>query len=64
MGFDSSCKLSPVETVCMKCQILFSEKNKKNIISLLSAEFAPRVVKVKPILKEFPVHFVMDTLLH
>ena len=22
-GFDISCKLSPVETICMKCQILF-----------------------------------------
>ena len=31
----------------MKCQILFSGKNKKNIINLLSAELAQRVVKVK-----------------
>ena len=31
----------------MKCQILFSVKNKKNIINLLSAENAKRVVKVK-----------------
>ena len=23
-GFDISCKLSPLETICMKCQILFS----------------------------------------
>ena len=30
-GFDISCKLSPMETVCMKCQILFSGKNKKKI---------------------------------
>ena len=30
----------------MKCQILFSWKNKKNIISLSSAENAQRVVKV------------------
>ena len=28
----------------MKCQILFSEKNKKNIINLLSAELTQRVV--------------------
>ena len=28
------------ETICMKCQILFSGKNKNNIINLLSAEFA------------------------
>ena len=31
----------------MKCEILFSGKNKKNIISLSSAENAQRVVKVK-----------------
>ena len=30
----------------MKCQILFSGKNKKNIINLSSAELAKRVVKV------------------
>ena len=33
----------------MKCQILFSGKNKKNIINLPSAENAQRVVKVKAI---------------
>ena len=31
----------------MKCQILFSGKNKKNIIYLSSAENAQRVVKAK-----------------
>ena len=30
-GFDISCKLSPLETICMKSQILFSRKNKKKI---------------------------------
>ena len=30
----------------MKCQNLFSRKNKKNIINVLSAELAQRVVKV------------------
>ena len=34
----------------MKCQILFSGKNKKNNIILSSAENAQRVVKVKLIL--------------
>ena len=34
----------------MKCQTLFSGKNKKNIINLSSAENAQRVVKVKVIL--------------
>ena len=31
-GFDISCKLSPLETICMKCQILFSGKNKKKFV--------------------------------
>ena len=44
--FDISCKLSPIETICTKCQILFSGKNKKNITNLSSAELAKRVVKV------------------
>ena len=46
-GFDISCKLSPVVTICMECQILFSGKN-KNIISLSFAEFSQRGVKVNP----------------
>ena len=33
--------------ICMKCQILFAGKNKKNTISFLSAEFAKSMVKVK-----------------
>ena len=45
-GFDVSCKLSPKETICMKCQNLFSGKNKKNIINLLAAELAQIVVKI------------------
>ena len=28
-GLDISCKLSPLETICMKCQILFSGKIRK-----------------------------------
>ena len=33
------CKLSPLGTICMKCQILFSGKNKKkNVTNLSSAE--------------------------
>ena len=39
--------MSPVETICVKCQILFSEKNNKNITGLSSAELAQRVVKIK-----------------
>ena len=44
-GFDISCKLPPEETICMKYQILFSEKNKKqNIINLSSAELGQRML--------------------
>ena len=44
-GFGISCKLSPMETIRMKCQILFSGENKKNI-SLSSYELSLRVVMV------------------
>ena len=45
-----NCLLRPEETICMKCQSLFSGiYKKKNIINLLSAEFAQRVVKVNDI---------------
>ena len=44
-GFDISYKLSSVETICMKCQILFSGKNEKNIINLSSAELTNRVLQ-------------------
>ena len=40
----------------MKCQILFTGKNKKNIISLLSPENAHRVVKVKAVLLRWANH--------
>ena len=40
----------------MKCQILFSGKNKKNIINLSSAENAQRVVKVKLPISRTNVH--------
>ena len=36
--FDISCKLSPLETICMRCQILFSGKNKKRYFKTSSAE--------------------------
>ena len=42
IDFNISCKLSQ-ETICMTFQSLFSEKNKKNIIRLSSAELVQRV---------------------
>ena len=37
-GFGVSCKLSLMETICMKCQLLFSGENKKNITNLSPVE--------------------------
>ena len=48
-GFDISCKLSPLETICMKRESLFSGKNNTNMINLSSAEHAHRVVKVNSV---------------
>ena len=46
-GFDISCKLSPMETICMQCQILFpGKKNKKNISKCRLLKFLPRVLSV------------------
>ena len=36
-----------LETIYVNCQILFSGENMNNIISLSSAEFAQRVIKIK-----------------
>ena len=37
-AFDISRKLSPLETICMKCQIMFPWKYKNNIINMSSAD--------------------------
>ena len=50
VDFDISCKLSPQETICMQYQSLLSVKSKLNIIDLLSAESAHRVIKVNLIM--------------
>ena len=47
-GFDISCKLSPEGKIGMKFQTLFyGDKKEKNIVSLLSADIAQIMVKVK-----------------
>ena len=43
IGFDNSCKLSFLETICMNCQNPFPWKKKKNI-SLSSAALAQGVI--------------------
>ena len=57
IGLDISCKLSQGknknnilkwETVCMKCQILFSWENKKNILKCKCLlKILPRVLSIK-----------------
>ena len=47
MGFDISCKLSPLDTVCMKCEILFSGKIKKNISKCRPLKILPRMLSIK-----------------
>ena len=41
-GFDLSCKLSSLEKICMKSQVLFSGKNKKSISMLPADNFTQR----------------------
>ena len=43
-GFDLTCKLSPLETICMQAQILFSGENS---VKLSSADFVQREMTVK-----------------
>ena len=50
-----------METICMGCQILFSGENKKNIISLSSAELLQRVVHVKG---NYVVYYIFLTPMH
>ena len=46
-GFDISWKLSPNEKICMKCQILFSQKKKKNILMCHLLTFLPSMLSIK-----------------
>ena len=47
-GFDISCKLSPEETICIKCRILFSVRSKKKISPICRLLNLPKkVVNVK-----------------
>ena len=46
-GFDISCKLSTEKTICMKCQSLFSGKNKKRYFKMLPVDFFPSMLNVK-----------------
>ena len=50
-GFDISSKQSPLETICMKNQNLFSVKNKKNISKCHLLKFLLRELNVKLCIK-------------
>ena len=45
-GFDILCKLSPMETVCMKCQLLFSGKKRKIISICRLQKILPRNLSI------------------
>ena len=54
--FNISCKLSPIETICMKYQNMFSGKYKINFTNVSSAELTKRVVKVNYYIIMFGLH--------
>ena len=56
---DTSCKLSPKETICMKCQIPFSRKNKKNISKCHLLKFLPSMQSVKSLSETEILIFVL-----
>ena len=45
-GFDISYKLIPVETSCLKCQILFSRKKKKDISLCILLKILPSLLSI------------------
>ena len=47
-----------LETICMKCQSLYSGKNKKKLIYLLSAEFDHKMVKLNVQIKNKKINFI------
>ena len=47
IGFEISCKLTPKESICMKCQSLFSGKYKKNISKSCLQKFLGSILRVK-----------------
>ena len=46
-AFNISSKLSPLDKIFMKCQILFSGKNKKNISICHLQEILPRELNIR-----------------
>ena len=46
IGFGISCKLTPKETICMKCQNLLSDKKWEKHSKMSSADFLPSMLRV------------------
>ena len=61
-GFDISCKLSPVETICTKCQILFSGKNKKKISPICLGPVVQSVVSLTSSLRIISLTVLVDSI--
>ena len=59
-AFDITCKFSQMETICLKSQILFSGKNKKNVTKLSSAEYFWLIVLGFKHTSTFVGHFVLS----
>ena len=57
-----SCKLSPLETICMKCLILFPGKNKKSIPKCRLMKNLPGVLRVIIIIIIFFFFEITNTL--
>ena len=49
-GSDISCKLSPMETICMRCQILFSGENERYFKMLSCEKILPREPRLKNVI--------------
>ena len=48
IGFDIACKLFLLETIYIKCILLFSGKNKKKYFNMSSAENFTRMLSINP----------------
>ena len=57
-----SCKLSPLETICTKCQILFTEENKTSISKCHLLKILTRVliinVPFETVIKHSNIYFI------
>ena len=57
ISFDIACKLSLVETICMECQSLFSEKNKNKYLKYFN------MVSFIPFAKHYIKSYIMWAVL-